>query len=179
MWQWDKFAELLAYDQVTTVAFHQFDFGTDYLKPTRLLLAHVKELHKAFCVGAPTFDEQGYYTGPLVQRAAARQLVGGTGSGFATTGTEQWPSAFCKWVSSTILQQFFDTHHPDLACEGEPQEQLNSVRIGRKQQRITPSHNLMETRQLGGMEPLDNASNQARSAAFTMAPAYPRWAAGM
>ena len=132
MWQWDKFAELLAYDQVTTVAFHQFDFGTDYLKPTRLLLAHVKELHKAFCVGAPTFDEQGYYTGPLVQRAAARPLVGGTGSGFATTGTEQWPSAFCKWVSSTILQQFFDTHHPDLACEGEPQEQLNSVRIGEK-----------------------------------------------
>jgi len=36
MWQWEQFSTLLQLEQVTSVAFHQLDFGTDYLKPTRL-----------------------------------------------------------------------------------------------------------------------------------------------
>ena len=39
MWQWDAFQTLLQQQFVETIAFYQQDFGTEYLKPTRLLLA--------------------------------------------------------------------------------------------------------------------------------------------
>eukprot|EP00435_Cladocopium_sp_Y103_P066411 s288_g28.t1 len=83
MWQWPEFETLVQLDQVSTVAFYQQDFGTDYLKPTRLLLGNLRKAHDSFHWGVPTFDDQG---------AATRQLVGSTGSSFATTGSEQWPS---------------------------------------------------------------------------------------
>ena len=38
MWQWPTFFELLEQSGWETVAFYQADFGTEYLKPTRLLL---------------------------------------------------------------------------------------------------------------------------------------------
>ena len=53
MWQWEQFSTLLQLEQVTSVAFHQLDFGTGYLKPTRLLLANVDKLHEAFAKGDP------------------------------------------------------------------------------------------------------------------------------
>ena len=101
MWQWEQVTTLLQLEQVTT----QLDFGTDYLKPTRLLLANVDNVHEAFCKGQPCFDDQGFYTGPLQARSAQRQLVGAAGSVFATTGSEQWPSSFCEWGAQTILEK--------------------------------------------------------------------------
>ena len=106
MWQWDDFYNLLELESVQTAAFYQQDFGTEYLKPTRLLLANVDAPHKSFVMGKPTFDDQGFYTGPLQTRKANRQLVGTSGIGFATTGTEQWPPNFCKWIATQILEQF-------------------------------------------------------------------------
>ena len=100
MWQWDEFTALLQWDAVTTVAFYQQDFGTLYLKPTRLLLGNFTNLHPSFREGAPTFDDQGFYLGPLEQRAAVVQLVGAAGQNFATTGTEQWPSETCRWIAA-------------------------------------------------------------------------------
>ena len=41
MWQFEQFLEILQHERVTTAAFYQEDFGTDYLKPTRLLLGGV------------------------------------------------------------------------------------------------------------------------------------------
>jgi hypothetical protein len=123
MWQWPQFAALLELEQVQSIAFYQQDFGTEYLKPTRLLLAHVSELPESFVQGPPTFDDQGFYTGPLRSRAAVRQLVGASGSAFATTGTEQWPSNFCKWVATMVLQQFLAKQKisPAIAGEGKLQ----------------------------------------------------------
>lgn len=92
MWQWQQFQKLLRRQGVETVALYQQDFGTEYLKPTRLLLAHFKYHHESFCKGEPCFDDQGFYTGPLKTRSATKQLVGSIGVSFATTGTEQWPS---------------------------------------------------------------------------------------
>eukprot|EP00435_Cladocopium_sp_Y103_P068936 s20_g32.t1 len=118
MWQWGQLEELLSLPHVTTVAFYQQDFGTDYLKPTRLLLGHFGVSHEAFCEGVPAFDDQGFYTGLLEGRTANRQLVG-TSTAFATTGTEQWPSAMCKWISTAILQQFVQKYdNPVFADEG-------------------------------------------------------------
>ena len=75
--------------------------------------------HKSFVMGKPTFDEQGFYAGPLKARKANTQLVGASGLGFATTGTEQWPSSFCKWIATQILEQFAKTAGPALAEAGE------------------------------------------------------------
>ena len=120
MWQWEQFSTLLQLAQVTSVAFHQLDFGTDYLKPTRLLLANVDKLHEAFCEGRPLFDDQGFYQGPLKARTAGKQLVGTSGAAFATTGSEQWPSSFCKWVATTILDKFMLRYNqsPVIADDG-------------------------------------------------------------
>eukprot|EP00435_Cladocopium_sp_Y103_P016023 s1212_g4.t1 len=75
MWQWQQFDELLQLPHVKTVAFYQQDFGTDYLKPTRLLLGHFPASHTAFCAGVPLFDDQGFYAGPLEGRTAVKQLM--------------------------------------------------------------------------------------------------------
>jgi hypothetical protein len=106
MWQFEKFLELLRWDKVDTAAFYQEDFGTEYLKPTRLLLGGFKRLPKHFVLGPPYFDDQGFYAGPLERRSAKRQLVGRSGNRFATTGSEQWPSDMCRWIATEILEQF-------------------------------------------------------------------------
>ena len=106
MWQFEKFLELLRWDKVDTAAFYQEDFGTEYLKPTRLLLGGFKRLPKYFVLGPPCFDDQGFYAGPLERRSAKRQLVGRSGNRFAKTGSEQWPSDMCRWIATEILEQF-------------------------------------------------------------------------
>ena len=111
MWQFQQFSEVLQQEQVTTAAFYQEDFGTDYLKPTRLLLGGFAQLPQHFLEGPPIFDDQGFYVGPLVQRSAKRQLVGTLGDRFATTGSEQWPSNMCRWFATCILQQFSFLHN--------------------------------------------------------------------
>ena len=120
MWQWEQFEQLLCHQQVATVAFYQQDFGTEYLKPTRLMLGNFEARHDSFCQGPPHFDDQGFYEGPLQQRESATRLVGTSGAGFATTGTEQWPSEMCRWIAVSILQQFVQKHavHHVLAGEG-------------------------------------------------------------
>ena len=103
MWQFDAFNELTNLPACRTVAFHQHDFGTPYPKPTRLLLLNVPEdLDKDhFSHGPPSFDDQGYYAGPLTQRNTSANLQR-TSTGFGTTGSEQWPSDLCKWVAFCI-----------------------------------------------------------------------------
>ena len=56
MWQWPQLADLLE-KGLRTVAFHQASFGVPYAKPTRLLLCIYE--------GLPSYDDQGYYKGPL------------------------------------------------------------------------------------------------------------------
>ena len=102
MWQDEKFLALLQTGQIDTVAFYQQDFGTEYLKPTRLMLRGFT-LHEAFAEGTPQFDDQGFYQGPLQKRQATNHLIGQANSKFNTTGSEQWPSDFCKWVATQML----------------------------------------------------------------------------
>ena len=106
MWQWPDFDMLLLQEDTTTAAFYQQDFGTEYLKPTRLLLRNFRQLPEFFVEGKPLFDEQGYYAGPLESRQATKQLIGFSAGQFQTTGTEQWPSQMCEWMALQILQGF-------------------------------------------------------------------------
>ena len=107
MWQWPTFFELLEKQGWETVAFYQADFGTEYLKPTRLLLKDFQtQQQTAFVQGRPSFDEQGFYEGPLTKREAVKQLIGHAGNSFVTKGTEQWPSELCRWIALQILEKF-------------------------------------------------------------------------
>ena len=119
MWQWEQFERLFCHQQVATVAFYQQDFGTEYLKPTRLMLGNFEARHDSFCQGPPHFDDQGFYEGPLQQRESATRLVGTSGAGFATTGTEQWPSEMCRWIAVSILRQFVQKHAVHHVLAGE------------------------------------------------------------
>lgn len=73
MWQDVGFEHMVQTGLVQTVGFYQQDFGTDYLKPTRLLLKGF-DMHDSFAQGQPEFDDQGRYLGPLQKRLAERQL---------------------------------------------------------------------------------------------------------
>ena len=106
MWQDEKFEALIQTGQIDTVAFNQQDFGTEYLKPTRLMLRGFT-MHQSFVKGKPQFDDQGFYQGPLQKRPATRHLIGQSNSKFNTTGSEQWPSDFCKWVAQQLLTNDF------------------------------------------------------------------------
>lgn len=103
MWQDVGFEHMVQTGLVQTVGFYQQDFGTDYLKPTRLLLKGF-DMHDSFAQGQPEFDDQGRYLGPLQKRLAARQLIGQQHAKFNTTGSEQWPSDFCRWVAEQIFK---------------------------------------------------------------------------
>ena len=109
MWQWPQFLKLLEQRQWSTVAFYQQDFGTEYLKPTRLLLKGFPLQHPAFALGLPSFDDQGFYLGPLIQRTSTKPLIGHAGQYFTTKGTEQWPSSLCRWIAHQILLNFAES----------------------------------------------------------------------
>ena len=125
MWQWPIFWELIESGDFLTRAFYQQDFGTDYLKPTRLLLKNVEVDADLFKVGAPCFDSQGFYQGPLSKRPATVALIGQHAGRFTTAGTEQWPSAFCKWVAHKILT-FWATRH-SITAYGEGDKKCDGV----------------------------------------------------
>ena len=100
------------------LVFHQADFGTPYPKPTRLLLATKQPPLDFMHSGLPVFDNDGFYKGPLPRHATAGRMAKRDGAPFATTGTEQWPSAFCKWIATTILDDFLNS--ASTADVGEP-----------------------------------------------------------
>lgn len=63
IWQLPKIRSL-ASGSFFSVAFFQCRFGADFAKPTRVL-SNIPGLRAFGCDEWPTFDERGYYTGPL------------------------------------------------------------------------------------------------------------------
>ena len=60
MWQRDQFYKLLENPDIKTGTFYQEDFGTECLKPTRLLLGGSAKCRKVFCLSNIRFDDQGF-----------------------------------------------------------------------------------------------------------------------
>ena len=104
MWQWPPMARVLQLPGVSTLALHQTSFGTDYPKPTRLLLFG-PHLFPEFCyLGPPQYDENGYYVGPLPRLHNQPSMRDRATTGpFKTTGTEQWPIRMCQWIAAMLL----------------------------------------------------------------------------
>ena len=103
MWQWPQLADLLK-KGLRTVAFHQASFGVPFAKPTRLLLCTSLDMPDFVYEGLPSYDDQGYYKGPLPSaqgfgKTFQRQAKGA----FKTAGSEQWPVAMCQWLSAMLL----------------------------------------------------------------------------
>ena len=154
MWQLPSCEELQRQPGVRSIAFHQMDFGTPYPKPTRFLLLNVPEdmNRDFFHHGWPSFDDQGYYTGPLPQREAPTTLQR-TSLGFGTTGSEQWPSALCNWVATAISEAWLSR-----ACtppQGDTSWADNEQRENEtKEERSTYPTNAPESdRLVGGIGP--------------------------
>ena len=111
MWQFEQFDKLLLQDGVQTAAFYQADFGTKYAKPTRILFRLHCELSQKLYLGKPTFDQYGFYSGPLppLKRNMQSLQRQSTDSGFRTSGTAAWPPGLCKWLSESCMQSLTNT----------------------------------------------------------------------
>ena len=64
IWQWNQHAECVSLGMVS-VGLRQSDFGTPYVKPTRLLLRVHTDLPRSFFPGMPEMSEDGSYAGPI------------------------------------------------------------------------------------------------------------------
>ena len=77
------------------MAFYQSEFGAKRAKPTRLLLATHMPLPEFVFKGEPTYDINGYYTGPLPTPSAiptqSRLL--------APKLPDAWPARMCEWLA--------------------------------------------------------------------------------
>ena len=102
MWQWPQLADLLE-KGLRTVAFHQASFGVPYAKPTRLLLGTSLDMPDFVYEGLPSYDDQGYYKGPLPFAQGFGKMFQRQAKGAKTTGSEQWPMAMCQWLSAMLL----------------------------------------------------------------------------
>ena len=102
MWQWPAFADITAKPDWKTFAFHQGNFGAGYPKPTRLLM-FTKERFTL----PPSFDNRGFYLGPLPMAKGMGSIRNRQSQGpFKTSGTEMWPAKMCQWISSMLLSSW-------------------------------------------------------------------------
>ncbi|CAE8738786.1 unnamed protein product, partial [Polarella glacialis] len=105
MWQDPQHSDIAGMPGMASRAFHQHSFGTDYAKPTRLLVKLGNQPHPAFYDGLPQFDSAGNYKGPLPKcSGASRSLVRKRGdASFKTAGAAAWPPQLCEWVAQEII----------------------------------------------------------------------------
>ena len=107
IWHFNAIKTLLDFPDVQWGALAQSDFGTPYLKPTRLL-GRLPLLEEIIFVGSPSFDSSGKYLGPLPPgREGTTMKVSRDSSGaFRTAVTAAWPPALCEALAVRIVESF-------------------------------------------------------------------------
>ena len=106
-WHFTGTQKLLDYPGVIWGALAQSDFGTPYLKPTRLL-GRVPGLEEVVYAGAPAFDDEGLYIGPLPRGCQGMSMKVGrdkTGA-FRTAVTAAWPPLLCAALAERMVAAF-------------------------------------------------------------------------
>ena len=99
IWQWPAIQRLAAQEGVVCGALFQYDFGSEYLKPTRIL-TNISEAKSIVENGKAVFDQQGAYMGPLQKRDfQGPSLVGQDSGHFRTKGSEAWPTGLCTAIA--------------------------------------------------------------------------------
>ena len=92
IFQCEQFLRIAKLPGVVTGGIRQQDFGTSYIKPTRLILKLPGTTLRDCFPGLPAFDSRGYYAGPIPKSTASVGLAKtGPGQAFRTTGTAAWP----------------------------------------------------------------------------------------
>ncbi len=117
VWQLPEVQRLWNLPQWFTVAFFQCDFGIDRLKPTRLL-SNVAQLASWGSLGPPTFDDSGFYLGPLPQTCVhgghPPLIKQSQDEPFRTTGTSIYPPA----MEHALAVALFTTFVSSSSCSG-------------------------------------------------------------
>ena len=107
IFQWPAFEELLSLPGVQTGGIRQSDYGTDYIKPTRLIFRFpgTTETPMKLFPGPPEFDNFGFYIGPIPKAEGKVGLAKQSQyEPFRTTSTAAWPSKLCEeLVRLTVL----------------------------------------------------------------------------
>ena len=108
IWQMSSFEDLLQLPGVMTGALRQKDFGTAYIKPTRLVFkAPSGFTDELIFMGRPEFDNNGFYLGPVPKlpwSADTTTLARQPGETiFRTTGTAAWPAPLCAWMVKHLV----------------------------------------------------------------------------
>ena len=107
IWQWDELRTLQLEANASTWAIYQPHFGADTPKPTRFLGNIDKEMPHS---GWPTFDSEGFYSGPLRagcgHKFHVRKLIGKTKGVWNTSPSAAYPSKLCKYLAQLLLSRF-------------------------------------------------------------------------
>ena len=126
-WQWPPMEQIRQDGSFREFGVHQHDFGARHLKPTRILLRGSPAEAKLY-EGAPQYDDQGFYIGPI-PKLSAKELglttlaKKGNESEFRTTGTAAWPGELCRWAAESIHISFKQQPNlPGLSIQGGVKE---------------------------------------------------------
>ena len=117
MWQFPQHAQLMDLPGVVSAAFAQLDFGSDSVKPTRLLMKTPGPLHPEMYTGPPVFDDAGWYVGPLPRKEGV-PLIGKVNGVFKTSEAAAWPPQLCEWVAEQVLTSFKQNSEAGGSQEG-------------------------------------------------------------
>ena len=118
IWQLANIQALGKKDGVDNGAIRQSDFGTAYQKPTRLL-GRLPGLAGFMFAGWPSFDEEGYYSGPLPKfLGTAARLIGRKGGAFQTTDTAAWPDRLCHLLARLTLRAVCNSAQAEALTNG-------------------------------------------------------------
>lgn len=105
IFQAKAFFRIAALPGVCTGGVRQLDFGTPYVKPTRLILRfngswYLPELF----VGLPAFDSGGKYLGPIPHSKGTVTLAKRSKEeAFRTTTTAAWPIKLCQALGKLLI----------------------------------------------------------------------------
>ena len=118
IWQWPEHGDCIKLGALS-VGIRQADFGTSYVKPTRLLLKldSYDDLGEEFFLGPPLFSEDRTYVGPIPHIKGTTSLVRReTDTGFRTSGTAAWPEKLCYKLAG-FLQAAYTRRQKDTLQE--------------------------------------------------------------
>ena len=135
--------------------------------PSRLLLCTSLDMPDFVYEGLPSYDDQGYYKGPL----PSAQGFGKMGA-FKTAGSEQWPVAMCQWLSAMLLSSCL---LPAKDAAGGGGAAAPDVKL----QDSFPINEPEGPRVLGGTGPPRFCRQQGGASRTTMGGGYARLAGGL
>ena len=140
IWQWEQHSQCIALG-ARSVGIRQIDFGTSYVKPTRLLLKldDYNDLTDEFFQGLPEFSEDRTYLGPIPHIKGATSLVRrASDSGFRTSGTASWPEKLCFKLAD-LLQAAYTRREKSTLQKATHTTTLTETQVTQTTTAVTPS----------------------------------------